>query len=88
LRVRVSARSEFVAEFSSRFLFLGRISVSLETVEPTGKDTDDRQEVLVLGRAALVAENHEFDALSFEEPLDELESEPAESVTMGYAHFL
>ena len=70
---------------------MGAINVSLETVESAGKDMDDRQEVLgelVLGRGALVAENHEFDALSFEETLDGFESEPAESVTMGYAHLL
>ena len=51
----------------------------------------DRQEVfgkLLLGRGVLVAENHEFDALSFELPLDELEPEAAESVAMGNAHLL
>ena len=46
----------------------------------------DRQQVLgelVLGRLMLVVENHELDALPLEEPLDELESESAESVGVG-----
>lgn len=46
----------------------------------------NRQEVfgeLALGSESLVVENHELDLLSLEEPLDELESEAAESVAMG-----
>lgn len=46
----------------------------------------DRQEVLGeldLGRLVLVVENHELHLLPLEEPSDELESESAESVSMG-----
>lgn len=46
----------------------------------------DRQEVfgeLALGSESLVVENHELDLLSLEKPLNELESEAAESVAMG-----
>ena len=46
----------------------------------------DRQEVfgkLGFGRLMLVVENHELHLLSFEEPSDEIESESAESVSMG-----
>ena len=76
--------------FSSLDRFLGGFNVSAETIESAGKYMHDRQEVfgeLLLGRGVLVAENHEFDALSFEQPLDELEPEAAESVAMGNAHF-
>ena len=69
--------------------FLGGFSVSAKTVESTGKDMDDRKEVLgefLLRRGALVAENREFDAQSFEKPLVEFESE--ESITKGHAHVL
>ena len=66
--------------------FLRGLAVSAETVEPAGKDMHNRQEVfgeLALGSESLVVENHELDLLSLEEPLDELESEAAESVAMG-----
>ena len=70
--------------------FLGGFSVSTETVESAGKDMHDRQEVfgeLLLGRGVLLIENHESNALSFEQPFDEFESKSAESVSMGNAHF-
>jgi hypothetical protein len=66
--------------------FLRGLTVSAETVEPAGKDMHDRQEVLgelALGSESLVVENHELNLLSLEQPLDELESEAAESVAMG-----
>jgi len=46
----------------------------------------NRQEVfgeLCFGRLLVVVENHETHLLSLEDPLDELESEAAESVAMG-----
>jgi hypothetical protein len=51
----------------------------------------DRQEIfgeLLLGRGALVTENHELDALALEDPADEFETESAESIAVGNAHFL
>jgi hypothetical protein len=93
-RDRVSSLASFWgAVFSNPTLdlFFGGFSVSAETVETAAEDMHDRQEIfgeLLLGRGALVTENHELDALAFEDPADEFESEPAESVAMGNAHFL
>lgn len=69
--------------------FFRGFAVSAETVEPFGKDMHDRQEVFGefdFGRLFVVVENHELDSVALEEPSEELESESAESVTVGHGN--
>jgi hypothetical protein len=66
--------------------FLRGLTVSAHTIEPGGKDSDDRQEVfgeVGLGSGLFVVEYHESCLLSLEQPLDELEAEVAETVAVG-----
>ena len=84
-----ASAASFVSAVSSPFFdgaldrFLRGFTVSAQTVR---KDMHDRHEIfgeLGLWRLVLVVENHELHLLPLEQPSDELESESAESVSVG-----
>jgi hypothetical protein len=77
---------------------LSTVRCCSQAVISCNKDVDDADKVfselllsisgVVFRRKISLVENHEFDSVLGKDPLDELESEPAEPISMGNDHFL
>jgi len=67
-------------------IFLDRLTVCAESGQPSGKDSEDGEQVLgklVGGGERNMIENHDAATVRLDQPLDEIKAEPRQLVSVG-----